>query len=192
MPAGQVLTGDHNLVNVEAAIQYRIRKAEVVSFVLQKENVEGFIARAAETLVGEWIAGRRVDDVLRAARSICPWCCKSVCRGRLEKYELGVEIEQREHHETGAPRQVKKEFEELTQRRDGDSHPRQQRGEDRRGDAQRWTKSKVYAPAPARRPPMPTRNAPRRRRRPAAIQKRLEQYRDLSRKDPDYHQLSVA
>ncbi len=44
-PAGQLLTGDHNLVNVEAEIHYTVREDQVDKFVLQAERADGLLAR---------------------------------------------------------------------------------------------------------------------------------------------------
>lgn len=64
MPAGQLLSGDHNLVNVQAALYYKVRPDEVEDFVVQGDRVEAVLERAAEAVLAEWVAGRTVDDVL--------------------------------------------------------------------------------------------------------------------------------
>src|SRR5262249_42736028 len=63
-PAGQLLTGDHNLVNVQVVLNYRVNADEVVDFVTHADRVEALIARAAEAALAEWVAGRTVDEVL--------------------------------------------------------------------------------------------------------------------------------
>src|SRR5207248_7879636 len=63
MPAGQLLTGDHNLVNVRATVYYKVRPDEVEDFVARADRPEGLVTRAAETAMAEWVAGRTVDDV---------------------------------------------------------------------------------------------------------------------------------
>src|SRR4029077_9736235 len=65
LPAGQLLTGDQNLVNVEAAIDYSVGDGDaVVRYVLHRDRVEAAIARAAEATMAEWVSGYAVDDVL--------------------------------------------------------------------------------------------------------------------------------
>ena len=64
MPGGQLLTGDHNLVNVQAAIYYKIRPDQVADYVVQADRVDGLTARAAETVMAEWVASRTVDEAL--------------------------------------------------------------------------------------------------------------------------------
>jgi membrane protease subunit HflK len=64
MPPGQLLTGDHNLVNVQAALYYKVRPDSIEDYVAQGDRVEAVLERAAEAVLGEWVAGRTVDDVL--------------------------------------------------------------------------------------------------------------------------------
>src|SRR5438445_6403360 len=64
IPAGQLLTGDHNLVNVQVVVDYAVRPTKVVDYVVQQERVDGFVAYAAQTLLAESVAGHTVEDVL--------------------------------------------------------------------------------------------------------------------------------
>src|SRR4051812_43773049 len=47
VPAGQLLTGDHNLVTAQATLYYKVRPEEVEDYVAQADRVDGLIARAA-------------------------------------------------------------------------------------------------------------------------------------------------
>src|SRR5262245_36698872 len=47
-PKGQLLTGDHNLVNLQVVIGYKLVEEEVAKFVLQADRADALIARAAE------------------------------------------------------------------------------------------------------------------------------------------------
>ena len=64
MLAGQVLTGDHNLVNVQATLFYKVKADELVDYVAAGDRVEGLLVRAAEAALAEWTASRTVDEVL--------------------------------------------------------------------------------------------------------------------------------
>src|SRR5262245_53140269 len=61
-PPGQLLTGDHNLVNVRVVVNYSIDADRVEDFVVQldgdggAERVDALVARAAEAEVAEWVA----------------------------------------------------------------------------------------------------------------------------------------
>src|SRR5215211_6036070 len=54
IPVGQLLTGDHNLVNVQVVVYYKVRAEEVALFVIEKDRIEPTLARAAEAAVAEW------------------------------------------------------------------------------------------------------------------------------------------
>ena len=64
MPSGQLLTGDHNLVNVQVTVYYKVHPDQVVDYVAAGDRIEGLIVRTAEAVLAEWIASRSVDDVL--------------------------------------------------------------------------------------------------------------------------------
>jgi membrane protease subunit HflK len=184
VPAGQMLTGDHNLVNVEAAIHYKIREADVSQFVLQKDNVEAYVARAAETLLAEWIAGRRVDDVLRRGKADLPAFLLEHLQERVKSYELGIEVEQASITRLEPPEQVKEAFERLTQAETSIRTQRNQ-ADEKAGRMRSEMQSKIvnledravdYAKEA-------TINA---KAEASRFRKRLDQYRELSATDPDY------
>src|SRR5437660_1209915 len=64
IPPGQLLTGDHNLVNVQATIYYKVRPEEAADYVTQADRVDGLAERAAEAVMAEWVASRTVDEAL--------------------------------------------------------------------------------------------------------------------------------
>jgi len=55
-PAGQLLTGDHNLVNVQVEVYYKVNEAEVEKFALQSDRVDPLLARLSVrlSLSGLW------------------------------------------------------------------------------------------------------------------------------------------
>jgi membrane protease subunit HflK len=114
IPPGQMLTGDHNLVNVQAKIFYKVRAADVDKFVLQKDHVDAFVARAAEALLAEWIAGRKIDEVISRGKIDLPPFLNRELTIRLADYNLGIDIEQASI-EFAVPSQVKAAFESLGQ-----------------------------------------------------------------------------
>src|SRR5204863_1069811 len=63
-PPGQLLTGDHNLVNVQIALIYSVNEDHVEDYVIQAERADSFVARAAETVLAERVASRTIDEVL--------------------------------------------------------------------------------------------------------------------------------
>ena len=47
LPPGQLLTGDHNLVNVRAVLYYKVRPDELADFVVQGSRVPGVSAASS-------------------------------------------------------------------------------------------------------------------------------------------------
>jgi membrane protease subunit HflK len=92
MPPGQMLTGDHNLVNVQAAIYYKIRPDRVADYVVQADRVDGLTARAAETVLAEWVASRTIDEALLNGKIGLRAALIEQVQQRIEEYALGVEV----------------------------------------------------------------------------------------------------
>ncbi len=65
--AGEYLTGDRNLVRVQAVVQYRV--ADPVPFVLAGDRVEPLLSRLAESSLARALAGRSIDEVLHGHRA---------------------------------------------------------------------------------------------------------------------------
>jgi membrane protease subunit HflK len=92
MPPGQLLTGDHNLVNVQAALYYKVRLPEIEDYVLQEDRVGALLSRAAEAVMAEWVAGRTVDDVLLNGKNELPRVLERRMPEVIGPYRLGVQV----------------------------------------------------------------------------------------------------
>jgi membrane protease subunit HflK len=92
MPAGQLLTGDNNLVNVQVVLYYKVRPDEVAEFVVQQDRVDALLTRAVEAALGEWVAGHTVDDVLLHGKTALRNDLLRRLETRLDEYRLGVEV----------------------------------------------------------------------------------------------------
>ena len=64
--AGEVLTGDLNLLRIQATVQYRV--ADPVAHAPASDQVEPLLTRAAEASLTRSLARRGVDAVLRSDR----------------------------------------------------------------------------------------------------------------------------
>jgi membrane protease subunit HflK len=183
-PPGQMLTGDHNLVNVEVEVYYKVNEAEVEHYVLQEDRVDGVIARAAEALVAQWVAGRNVDEVLLRGKAALPRWLVEQAQRRVGPYGLGVTIQDAAVTYLNPPRDVQAAFDEVGQaqyQKDGKVYRAQQEAERSWRDAQadefrikRLTAAYVYeqqvlAQADA-----------------GSFEARLKQYQQLRRDNPDY------
>ena len=112
-PAGQLLTGDHNLVNVQAVIYYKVSDDEVDRYALSADRVEPLLTRLAETALAEWISGRTVDDVLVNGKLELPFFVRDALQERLRPYELGIEVVRASIPQLNPPDEVKAAFDEV-------------------------------------------------------------------------------
>jgi membrane protease subunit HflK len=92
MPAGQLLTGDHNLVNAQVTLYWKVKPEEIEDYVAQADRVDGLLTRAAEAVLAEWVAGREVDDVLLNGKNALPPALVAGTQRRVEGYRLGVQV----------------------------------------------------------------------------------------------------
>jgi membrane protease subunit HflK len=91
-PVGQLLTGDHNLIDIQVVLHYSILEDQVEDYVVQADRVDGLIARLAESAIAEWVAGRTVDDVILNAKSALPGWIVRQTRKRIQPYHLGIQL----------------------------------------------------------------------------------------------------
>jgi membrane protease subunit HflK len=183
-PAGQLLTGDHNLVNVQAVLYYKVNEDEVEKFALSADRVEPLLTRLAEAALAEWIAGRTVDDVLVLGKLELPLHVRDVVEERLRPYDLGVEVLRASIVQLNPPDEVKAAFEEVTNaqtRKD----TRVKQAEQTAKSKLNTTKAAVYEKerfaAQYAQAQMVQAEA-----EAAAFLKQLGQYRELAAKDPNY------
>jgi membrane protease subunit HflK len=113
-PAGQLLTGDHNLVNVRVVVNYTVKADQVAAFAAQADRADGMVAHASESALAEWVAGRTVDDVLITAKAELPHWLVERAQDRLDSYGLGVRVQDVTVTYDLPPRQVKSAFDDVT------------------------------------------------------------------------------
>jgi membrane protease subunit HflK len=113
-PPGQLVTGDHNLVNVQLTIDYAVNDTEVEQFLLHADQADGLVARAAEAVLAEWVAGRGVNEVLLTGKVALPSHLVAETQKRLAPYQLGVQIRVANVGHLLAPKEVKAAFDDVT------------------------------------------------------------------------------
>ena len=115
-PAGQLLTGDQNLINVKLVVEYAIddRDGELDQYVLHRDQVDAVLGRATETLASEWVGARRVDAVLSGRASLVTWV-SSRLPGRIAAARLGIVVQQVSVEFLSAPEEVRDSFEAVNQ-----------------------------------------------------------------------------
>ncbi len=182
-PEGQLLSGDHNLVNVQVKITYKIKENEVDKFVLQADRAEDLIARAGEAALAEWVAARNVDHVLLRGKGETPsWLVQQVTE-RVQQYDLGVHVT---HSVVDfyTPDEVKSAFDEVA-RADAETKTRINQAEQEADRKQREAASQIYnirllAGAYAREQVLMA------QAEAENFDKRLDQYRKLGKENPNY------
>jgi modulator of FtsH protease HflK len=183
-PAGQLLTGDHNLINLQVVLAYRVRENEVEEYVLNKDRVDTLVGRVAETVMAEWVGGRAVDDVLLQGQVALRGWLLAEAQERLEPYRLGIEIQQADVAHLFPPPEVKNAFDEVT-RAQTEIRTAVNRAEQ---EAQR----RLYEAQAERYRLLQLAGAYAREQRVRAeaeassFEQRLEQYRELKKKNPDF------
>jgi membrane protease subunit HflK len=113
-PPGQLLTGDHNLVNVQVVLDYTVNDAQIEDYVVQAERVDAILARTAEAVLAEWVAERKVDDVLIQGKAELPAFLVRRTQQRIEPYRLGVVIQNASISYLFPPDEVRRAFDDVT------------------------------------------------------------------------------
>jgi modulator of FtsH protease HflK len=201
-PAGQLLTGDHNLVNVQVAVDFAVRGSlrglthpgsdlgqtegsdQVADYVAYQERAEGIISRVGEGVLSEWIAGHTIDEILISAKARLPDFMVERLQERLQPYHLGVEIQGASVSYLRPPQEVQAAFDEVTRAqtaigvREHDAR-RQAERELRQADAEADRIDKIALAYVHEQLALARAEAD-------TFDKRLRQYQQLSKGNPDY------
>jgi membrane protease subunit HflK len=113
-PPGQLLTGDHNLVNIRVVLDYAVDDKEVEQFVLYGDRADGLVARMAEAVLAEWTAGRPIDEVILTGKVELPIHLVAETQKRVTPYQLGVQIKTANVTHLLAPKEVKAAFDDVS------------------------------------------------------------------------------
>lgn len=116
-PPGQFLTGDQNLVNVRLVLEYGVddRDGPLEDYLANRDRVDAVLAREAEALAAEWVAGRAVDDVLLAGRAAVPAWVMARLPDRVAAHRLGVVVQRVSVDHLAPPAEVRDAFERVNQ-----------------------------------------------------------------------------
>ncbi len=116
-PPGQFLSGDENLVNVRLVVEYAIddRDGELEHYLAHRDRTDAVLARVAETLTGEWVAARTVDEALLTGRAALPAWLTPRLTDRLSGQRLGVLVQRVSVDSLTAPNEVRAAFEAVNQ-----------------------------------------------------------------------------
>jgi membrane protease subunit HflK len=105
---GEFMTGDLNILQVQATIQYRA--ADPAEYVLRAEKVEPLLASAAEAALTRAVAFRSVDAVLRTERQTVAQDVERDLQSTAKAHRLGVAILEVNLTDTRPPFEVQADF----------------------------------------------------------------------------------
>ena len=109
-PRGQLVTGDHNLVQVEVAVQWRVDPAKVAEFAPVADRAETILSQVVEGTLGEWAGERPIDRLLlegkvRLATDLLPRL-----QERLDRLAMGILVADARASSLAPPDEVKGAF----------------------------------------------------------------------------------
>ncbi len=88
--AGEALTGDLNLVRIQATVQFRV--GNPVEYVFQSEHIEPLLVRSAESSFSRTLARHGIDSVLRSGRREIADEVAADIQAAADRLPLGVTI----------------------------------------------------------------------------------------------------
>ena len=120
-PTGSYLTGDHNLVNVQALAYYDVDDTDAAldDFVMSRDRAEGVLAAAVEAALAEWVSAHSVDDVLLTGNAALPSWLVGRVQESVEPYKLGVRVRQVTVGHLAPPEDVRPEFDRVNRAQAG-------------------------------------------------------------------------
>jgi membrane protease subunit HflK len=86
----QLLTGDRNLVNVRATVQYVL--ADAASYVRNRHLVDRLAGLAGEAGLGQVMAARAVDPLLTQGKAEAAEAVRGELQALVDRYQLGIAI----------------------------------------------------------------------------------------------------
>lgn len=183
-PAGQLLTGDHNLVNVQVVIDYTVLNDQVEDYVVQADRVDILVARVAESILAEWVGSRSVDDVLVTGKSVLPTFVVGQTQDRIEPYRLGIRVQSASVALLLPPDEVKSAFDDVTRAQTAirtREHEARQEGARRlrEAESEKYRLEQLTAAYVNERLRLAQTEAD-------SFEKRLTQYRKLRQDNPDF------
>src|SRR5262249_48161040 len=88
---------------------------QIEHYLVQADRVEGLLTRAVETALAEWVAGRKIDDVLLHGKAELPGWVLDELPKRIEPYRLGIRVQRVSVPELPHPDEVLEAFTKVSQ-----------------------------------------------------------------------------
>ncbi|MFO0842892.1 MAG: protease modulator HflK [Gemmataceae bacterium] len=107
-----LLTGDGNLLELQGSVRYTVADPRVYLFGVARP--EAALRDAAESVLREVVAARRMGDLLTSDRGAFQREVRSRLEGRLSEVNLGLRLEGVSLHDLHPPREVVQAYHEVT------------------------------------------------------------------------------
>ncbi len=106
-----MMTEDNNFASVECVVQYRIKDPFLFAFNVQ--NPEEIVKALSESVIRERVALRTVDEVLTSDRDLIAMEAKDRLQSLLDRFRLGVSLENVRLQEVNPPTEVLAAFDDV-------------------------------------------------------------------------------
>jgi modulator of FtsH protease HflK len=111
-----MLTGDENIVDVEVAIQYRIKDVEKYLFSIADPDVS--VRRVTESAIRDIIGGSTLSFVITEGRAEIATGAQTLIQEILDTYSSGIEVTSVNMQPAKPPEQVKASFDDAIKARE--------------------------------------------------------------------------
>lgn len=111
-----MITGDENIIDIEFAVQYRVKHAE--DFLFNVRDPEVTIAQATESAVREIVGKSTLDFALTEGRDTVAQDAQALLQRILDRYETGIEVVTVKTQKAQPPEAVKPAFDDAVKARE--------------------------------------------------------------------------
>ncbi len=101
-----MLTGDENIVDVDFAVQWRVKPDGLGNFLFNIQAPEGTVKAVAESAMREVIGRSQIQPILTGARQNIETAVHDLMQKTLDEYGAGVQIDQVQMQKVDPPQQV--------------------------------------------------------------------------------------
>jgi membrane protease subunit HflK len=108
-----MVTGDLNAADVEWSVQYRITDPK--AYLFNVRDVTDTLRAAAESVMREVVGDRAIDEVLTVGRANIEQEAETRLQDLMNRYEMGIQIEQLVLQDVNPPQEVKDSFNQVNQ-----------------------------------------------------------------------------
>lgn len=119
---GQMLTRDENIVEIGAAVQYRI--SDPREFLFNANSPVDVLQDIVVSAIREVVGANDVDEVLRDRRNEWPQQARQIITETVKEFGIGVEIVALELQDARAPAEVQDAFEDAVRAREDEERLR--------------------------------------------------------------------